>query len=242
MCLGPFMSMDIISEYYESLSKVKILSKSEEKVEFHKYTKGDSRAGERLIESCLRLCFSIAKNYWKDNNPETLKDLISSGNEGLLKALTKFDPSKDVKFSTYSAYWVLMYVRKYVVEDSKMVKPPIAVRRSVRLHEAHKSDPGIVYKEAKDYNTICTGPNPEESLEDKDLEAYKKFIFDNLLRFLSNRERLVVSSVYGLGELEPQSLCSLGKSMRLSSERVRQIKESAVEKITKWTLYFSEGL
>ena len=236
------MSMDIISEYYESLSKVKILTKSEEKVEFDKYRNGDSRAGERLIESCLRLCFSIAKNYWKDNNPETLKDLISAGNEGLLKALTKFDPSKDVKFSTYSAYWVLMYVRKYVVEDCKVVKPPIAVRRSVRLQDAHKVDSEIIYKEAQDYNTICTSPTPEESLEDKDIEAYKKFIFDNLLRFLSNRERLVLSCVYGLGNKEPQSLCSLGSSMSLSSERVRQIKESAVEKISTWTTYFSEGL
>lgn len=232
--------MDIISEYYESLSKVKILTKDEEKVEYSKYLKGDSRAGERLIESCLRLCFSIAKTYWKDNNPETLKDLISCGNEGLLKALNKFDPSRDVKFSTYSAYWILMYIRKYVVEDSKIVKPPIAIRRKVKIKEVNKHPNNIVYKEARDYNTVCTAPTPEEAVIESDSQAYEKFILDNLLRFLSQRERLVLSEAYGLDSSSSVSLCSLGKKLNLSSERIRQIKEAATKKLVSWKPYFLE--
>jgi RNA polymerase sigma factor (sigma-70 family) len=233
------LHMDVISDYYESLSKIKILSKEEEKQEFFKYKNGDSRAGEKLIESCLRLCFSIAKNYWKDNNPETLKDLISSGNEGLLKALNRFDPSKDVKFSTYSAYWVLMYVRKYIVEDSKVVKPPIAIRRKLKLQEATKSPSNIEYREARDYNTLCTDLTPEEAYEQKDTVAQKQFVLEGVLRFLTNRERFVVSSVYGLNDKPCQSLCSLGRELGLSSERVRQIKESATSKLTAWGKYYS---
>jgi len=232
--------MDIISEYYDSLSRVKILTKEEEKVEYKKYLQGDSRAGERLIESCLRLCFSIAKTYWKDNNPETLKDLISCGNEGLLKALGKFDPNRDVKFSTYSAYWILMYIRKYVVEDSKIVKPPIAIRRKVKIKEVSTHPPNIVYKEARDYNAICSAPTPEEVIVSSDLEAYEKFILDNLLRFLSQRERLVITEAYGLDDTTSISLCSLGKKLSLSSERIRQIKETATKKLVVWKEYFLE--
>lgn len=231
--------MDIISEYYSSLSRVKILTKEEEKKEFQKYASGDSRAGERLVESCLRLCFSIAKNYWKDNNPETLKDLISSGNEGLLRALRRFDPSKDVKFSTYSAYWILMYVRKYVVEDSKIVKPPIAVRRKMRLQDANKQPSNMIYKEAQEYNTVCTRLTPDVLCEEKDTSAYNLFILEGLLRFLTQRERLVVSCVHGLGNKKSQSLCSLGMELGLSSERVRQIRETATSKLTKWREYFT---
>lgn len=232
--------MDIISEYYDSLSKVKILTKEEEKIEFKKYQEGDSRAGDRLIESCLRLCFSIAKTYWKDNNPETLKDLISCGNEGLLKALRKFDPGRDVKFSTYSAYWILMYIRKYVVEDSKIVKPPIAIRRQVKIKDANKEPSNIIYKEAKDYNTICSDPSPEEVAVEKDQNAYEKFILENLLRFLSQRERLVLTSAFGLDNTVPVSLCNLGNQLNLSSERIRQIKESATKKLVSWKVYYLE--
>jgi RNA polymerase nonessential primary-like sigma factor len=233
------LHMDIISDYYESLSKIKILSKAEEKQEFFKYKNGNSRAGEKLIESCLRLSFSIAKKYWKDNNPETLKDLISSGNEGLLRALNRFDPSKDVKFSTYSAYWVLMYVRKYVVEDSKVVKPPIAIRRKLRLQDATKSPSNIEYKEAQDYNTVCTSPTPEALYEEKDSLAQQQFVLEGVLRFLTSRERLVVSSVYGLKNEPCRSLCSLGRELGLSSERIRQIKESATAKLSSWGNYYS---
>lgn len=230
--------MDIISEYYDSLSQVKILTKEEEKIEFKKYQEGDSSAGDRLIESCLRLCFSIAKTYWKDNNPETLQDLISCGNEGLLKALKKFDPSRNVKFSTYSAYWILMYIRKYVVEDSRIVKPPIAMRRQVKIKDINNEPSNIVYKEAYDYNTICTDPTPEQCIISQDEEAYQKFILENLLRFLSQRERLVLTSAYGLDNFEAVSLCELGKKLNLSSERIRQIKESATNKLTYWKDYF----
>lgn len=231
---------DTLSEYYDSLKKVKILSKKEEKDAHARYLRGDSRAGEKLIESCLRLCFSIAKNYWKDNNPETLKDLISSGNEGLLKALDKFDPSKDVKFSTYSAYWVLMYVRKHIVEDSKVVKPPISVRRKSKLQEVSAdTSSNIVYREAQDYNTICTDLTPAEAAEESDREAYNKVITENLLRFLTYRERYILTHTYGLTDDPPSSLCSLAEKLGLSSERVRQIREVAISKLRNWGAYYS---
>ena len=231
---------ETLSEYYDSLRKVKILSKQEEKEAHARYLRGDSRAGEKLIESCLRLCFSIAKNYWKDNNPETLKDLISSGNEGLLKALDKFDPSKDVKFSTYSAYWVLMYVRKHIVEDSKVVKPPISVRRKSKLQDvSSQTSSNIIYKEAQDYNTVCPSSTPDEVASDADQEAYSQVITDNLLRFLTGRERFVLTKTYGLGGEKPSSLCFLAEKLNLSSERVRQIRESATSKLRSWGAYYA---
>lgn len=235
--------MDLISEYYDSLKSVKILNKQEELIEYEKYIKGDKEAGDRLVESSLRLSFSIAKSYWKDNSPETLQELISSGNEGLLKALAKFDPEKGVKFSTYAAYWILMHVRKYVVEDSNLVKPSIKIRRSTKLSESAKRDfnSNIVYKEAKDYNCVSEDPTPEEVIESRDTDARQAIVLDCLLRFLTQRERLVVTQVYGIGSAEekPESLCRLGETLGLSSERVRQIKESAQAKMVSWADYFA---
>ena len=229
--------MDTLSSYYSSLQSVKILSKEEEKKNFLLFKKGDMRAGQLLVESCLRLVFSMSKKYWTDNDPETLKDLISCGNLGLLKALTKFDVNKDVKFITYGAYWVLMFIRKYLVEDSKVVKPPIKVRRSSKLKDLPPSN--LVYREASSYKQIKdTSPTPEESIILHEEEENREQVLETLLSYLPSRERFIIDSSCGLSEQKPRSLNSISESLGISSERVRQLRESSLEKLSLWSTYY----
>lgn len=232
----------ILEEYYRDLSHVVLLTKEQEGVLFRQYESGDSSAGHRLVEGCLRLCFSIAKGYWKDNNPETLKELISAGNEGLIRALPKFKPEKDVKFSTYAGYWILMYIRKYAVEDSKIVKPPIKSRRKAKLTEELKSSPdSLVYiKTLEDVNMSSTIDGPETEVESLEQKALLKLQTDTLLRFLTNRERIVIERSFGIKTGKEESLKSIGRDLRLSSERVRQVKEVARSKLEKWAKYYSD--
>lgn len=241
--IGVLMSDDfILEEYYKDLSEVVLLTKQQEAVLFRQYEKGDDSAGHRLVEGCLRLCFSIAKAYWKDNNPETLKELISAGNEGLIRALPKFKPEKDVKFSTYAGYWILMFIRKYAVEDSKIVKPPIKSRRKSKLaEELRPSSDSLVYiKTLEDVNMASSIDGPDVEVLNHREAAYRKLQADTLLRFLSNRERIVIDRSFGLSGKE-ESLNSIGKDLGLSSERVRQIKEVARSKLATWAKYYSES-
>jgi len=233
------MDDPMLTEYYSDLSRVKILTREEELIQYHRYTKGDTRAGNALIESCLRLVFSIARTYWKDSSPETLKDLISAGNEGLMRSLAKFDPTRGVKFSTYTGYWILMYIRKYAVEDSKIVKPPIKHRRKAKLEvELYKSS--CVCLDLQDYKQADEALPPCEEIESRDFEARRRLMLNTILRFLTERERIIVESSFGLaGGEEEHSLRKLGDKLDLSSERVRQIKSSALAKITSWSRFFS---
>lgn len=230
----------ILEEYYKDLSHVVLLTKGEEAELFRRYENGDSLAGHKLVEGCLRLCFSIAKGYWKDNNPETLKELISAGNEGLIRALPKFNPEKDVKFSTYAGYWILMYIRKYAVEDSKLVKPPIKSRRQAKLSEELKVQPdSLVYiKTLDDVDMSSTIDGPEAEVEGAEERALLALQADTLLRFLTNRERIVVERSFGLKTGKEESLKSIGRDLNLSSERVRQVKEVARSKLEKWSKYY----
>ena len=231
------MDDSTLSNYYKALSNVKILNREEELVAYHAYKDGCEQAGSQLIESCLRLVFSIARSYWKDQSSETLKDLISAGNEGLLRSLNKFNPTKGVKFSTYTGYWILMYIRKYAVEDSKIVKPPIAHRRKAKL-ETELYSSNLVFKDLEDFKQVSDSQTPLEELETSNTEANNKLILDTLLRFLTTRERIIVEDTFGLHGASEHSLRSLGDKLNLSSERIRQIKTVALDKIRLWSPFF----
>ncbi len=81
----------------------------------------DQDAAFKLVSAHLRLVVKIAMDFqrrWMQN----ALDLIQEGNVGLLKAVTKFDPEKGIKFSYYAAFWVKAYILKYIMDNWRMVK------------------------------------------------------------------------------------------------------------------------
>ncbi|QGY42002.1 sigma-70 family RNA polymerase sigma factor [Pseudodesulfovibrio cashew] len=81
----------------------------------------DQDAAFKLVSSHLRLVVKIAMDFqrrWMQN----ALDLIQEGNVGLLKAVTKFDPEKGIKFSYYAAFWIKAYILKYIMDNWRMVK------------------------------------------------------------------------------------------------------------------------
>lgn len=81
----------------------------------------DQDAAFKIVSSHLRLVVKIAMDFqrrWMQN----ALDLIQEGNVGLLKAVTKFDPEKGIKFSYYAAFWVKAYILKYIMDNWRMVK------------------------------------------------------------------------------------------------------------------------
>ncbi len=81
----------------------------------------DQGAAFKLVSSHLRLVVKIAMDFqrrWMQN----ALDLVQEGNIGLLKAVTKFDPEKGIKFSYYAAFWIKAYILKYIMDNWRMVK------------------------------------------------------------------------------------------------------------------------
>jgi len=114
---------DFIKLYFNEISKIPLLNSEEERDISRRVKKGDDEAKKRLIESNLRLVISIAKRFFWSRL--SFSDLIQEGNIGLIKAIEKFDPEKEFKFSTYATRWIKQSITKAIADMTKHVRIPV---------------------------------------------------------------------------------------------------------------------
>src|SRR5581483_2112838 len=112
---------DPLRRYLAEVRRYPFLSREEEtRLAIRFREKGDLDAVTQLILSHLRLAASIAMEY--KNLPFNVMDLIQEGNVGLMHAVKKFDPYKNVRVSTYAAWWIRAYILKHVLQNWRLVK------------------------------------------------------------------------------------------------------------------------
>ncbi len=113
---------DSLQAYYAQIRRSPLLSADEEKALSRRIQNGDMDAKKVLIESNLRLVVKIAKAYvTTDTN---LADLVQEGNLGLLKAAARFDYRKEVRFSTYAAWWIKQAITRSMANRRRTIRLP----------------------------------------------------------------------------------------------------------------------
>jgi len=91
---------------------------------------------ELLVTANLPLVVSRAKRYI--NSGIDLEDLIQEGNIGLMRAIDKFDPDRDVRVATYATWWIDQAIRRAISNKSKLVRIPVHVQRQMqKIHQAY---------------------------------------------------------------------------------------------------------
>jgi len=114
---------DFIKLYFNDISKIPLLTGEQERDIARKIKKWDEEAKKVLIESNLRLVISIAKRFF--GSRLSFSDLIQEWNIGLIKAIEKFDPDKEFKFSTYATWWIKQSITKAIADMTKNVRIPV---------------------------------------------------------------------------------------------------------------------
>jgi len=110
-----------LQRYLAEVRRYPFLSKEEELALFREYQmKGSREAAVKLILSNLRVSVAIAAEYLHTGADQM--DLIQEGNVGLLQAIKKFDPTKNVRFHAYAAWWVRAYILRYLLNTYRLVK------------------------------------------------------------------------------------------------------------------------
>jgi RNA polymerase primary sigma factor len=111
-----------LETYFKEINRIALLTAREEKELAIRIRKGDEVAREKMIKANLRLVVSIAKNYV--DRGLSLLDLIEEGNLGLLKAVERFDPDEECRFSTYATWWIKQSIKRALIDTVKTVRIP----------------------------------------------------------------------------------------------------------------------
>jgi RNA polymerase sigma factor (sigma-70 family) len=162
---------------------------------------------ERLVRSYLRLVVAVACRHL--GKRVVLNDLVSEGNLCLLRAVEKFDAARGNRFSTYLT-WALIKTYARTIPEANFESANFLTGQEERLAAAGAPN------DARD------GPDDDE--------ARKHFIGD-MLSSLTDREREVIASRFGLGAGQGASYGEIGKKLGVTKERARQIHGAAMRKL-----------
>lgn len=138
-------------------ARLKVLSQAKMDELLLKAKAGDENARQELIEGNLRLVLSVIQRF--DKRGESPDDLFQVGCIGLMKAINNFDPTKQVRFSTYGVPMIAGEVRRYLRDNSA-----IRVSRSIRdvAYRVLQCKEGLLLKMGRD-------PTLEEVAKELDL-------------------------------------------------------------------------
>jgi len=120
---------DSLRMYLHEIARIPLLSAQEEALLARRVQTNNSSARHALIEANLRLVVHVAKRYVGQGMD--LEDLIGEGNVGLIRAVSKFDPTKGFRFSTYAHWWIKQAISRALLEGARAVRLPVYIMEEV---------------------------------------------------------------------------------------------------------------
>ncbi len=124
---------DALRLYLREISRFLNSRPDEEKELGARVQRGDEEAFRKLIEANLRFVVAMAKKYSRSGYP--LHELINEGNLGLIEAVSRFDPSRGVRFITYASWWIRQAILAAIAHHGQVFSIPPKLK-----HELYRFD------------------------------------------------------------------------------------------------------
>ena len=151
-------------QYLHDIQKLPLITDAAEERRLARLAQtGDESAAERLVTANLRFVISYVKKY--QGHGLDLSELVAIGNEGLLKAVRKFDPDQGVKFISYAVWWVRQAVLKALAEQTRSVRIPLNQNSQlIRMARAEMVLSQVLNREATDVEVARVLAEPIEQV------------------------------------------------------------------------------
>lgn len=156
---------DPVRMYLKEIGRIPLLNFDEEIDLAKRVEKGDHEAKKKLINSNLRLVVSIAKKYI--GRGLSLLDLIQEGNQGLIRAVEKYDWRRGFKFSTYATWWIRQSVTRAIADQARTIRIPVHMVENINrfLRSQRKLMQELGREPTPEEVANVLGIDPEKALE-----------------------------------------------------------------------------
>ena len=211
------MEDSALNKYLDEIGKEALLTDAQERELSQKILNGDQRALSKLVEANLKFVVSIARQY--KGKGVAMEDLVSEGNFGLMKAASKFDATKGVRFVNYAVVHIRQAMEKAIDREligstaPSELDAPLGHRNNVSLLSV------LVNQDA---------PLADERVHSETIEEAVEYA----LGVLDERESKVVNAYFAINQ-EHETMAEIAEDMDLKRERIRQIRDKAVRKLRK---------
>ena len=112
----------LLDMYLKDISGFPVLTREQEGAVSRRLRAGDKAARQEMIQCNLRLVVSVARQY--ENQGLQILDVIEEGNIGLMRAVERFDPDMECRFSTYAVHWIKQSIRRALLEKVRNIRVP----------------------------------------------------------------------------------------------------------------------
>lgn len=171
-------------------------------------------------------------------------DLFQEGILGLRRAIFRYDERRGYRFSTYATYWIRQSILRCLIDKSNIIRVPHAVQEQLRRATMADSEAIRVHRVMSAPMALSPGdpdhggnpllqiadPSPSELQRVFRARSLSHSVVEGL-ECLSAREREVIERRFGLVGHSRQTLAEVGKHLRMSRERVRQIQKNALARL-----------
>lgn len=195
----------------------KPLSAEEEKRCLELCRAGDMDARNKLVEHNLRLVAHIVKKYYTQSGEQD--DLISIGTIGLIKGISSFDPTKNVRLATYASRCIENEILMYFRSRRKL-------QGEVSLSDALDND-----QEGDNLSLMDVIRVEDNMMEELDLKDACRRVRGAVMRCLAPREARIITLRYGLTGAPPLTQREIAARSGISRSYVSRIEKKALEKL-----------
>jgi RNA polymerase sigma-32 factor len=109
-----------LDAYLAEIRRIPLLAAEQEQELARRFRDGDGRAGHQLVAANLRFVVKVAFEY--RSYGLRMPDLVQEGNIGLMRAVQKFDPEKQIRLISYAVWWIRAFIQNHILRSWSLVK------------------------------------------------------------------------------------------------------------------------